>query len=120
MPRTYFPIYSPLSLWSSCVNPLILVVLILLHIRVDVDFDAVEFHAVQGYHKIIEDFVLPKTVPAFQPRYLIHRVKRRRQRKSQISLVTSGSINQRLRLNYKRFTLHTYVLTPPYFMVYAG
>ena len=120
MPRTYFPICSPLSLSSSCISPLILVSLVLLHIRVDVDFDAVEFHAVQSRHKIIEDFVLPKIVPAFQPRYLIHRVKRRRQRNSRISLVTSGSINQRLPLNYKRFTLHKYVLTTQYFMIYPA
>ena len=120
MSRTYFPICSPLSLWSSCVNPLILVFLVLLHIRVDVDFDAVEFHAVQGCNKIIEDFVLKKIVPAFQTHYLIHRVKRRRQRNSRISLVTSGSINQRLRLNYKRFPLHKYVLTSEYSMIYPA
>jgi len=120
MPRTYFPICSPLSLWSSCINPKILVSPILLHIRVDVDFDAVKFHAVQSCHKIIEDFVLKKIVPAFQTRYLIHRMKRRRQRNSRISLVTSGSINQRLRLNYKPFTLHKYVLTPEYSMIYAA
>ena len=120
MPGIYFPICSPLSLSSSCISPLILVSLVFLHVRVNVDFDAVEFHAVQSCHKIIEDFVLPKIVPGFQPRYLIHRVKRRRQRNLRISLVTLGSIKKRLRLNYKRFTLHKYVLTPQYFMIYPA
>ena len=116
----YFAFFLPQSQRSSCVSILLLVFLVLLPISMDVDFDDLKLHVVQSDHKIIKDFVLKKRMPAFQPRYLIHRVKRRRQRNSRISLVTSGSINQRLRLNYKRFTLHKYALTTEYSMIYAA
>ena len=57
-------------------------------------------------------------MPVFQPRYLIHRVKWRRQQNLRMSLVTEGLINEKKRLNYNQFTLHQSVVTPQYFMVY--